>query len=141
MIKAEQVFLHREKMEQPSPALLNLLSGWGSDSTSRRKENVTRNSALSGRQDSWKNLVTPEGRDRRKLIQHSDPSSAVSFTAGTKAPGIITPFQPLIQSVKLCTPICDMLRMSRSSDIRISDRAEKLARNDQGEGSKCCPWF
>lgn len=49
MIKAEQVFLHREKMEQPSPALLNLLSGWGSDSTSRRKENVTRNSALSGK--------------------------------------------------------------------------------------------
>lgn len=56
-------------------------------------------------QASCKNLVTPEGRNGRKLIQHSDPSSAVSSAAGTKAPGIITPFQPLIQSVRLGTPI------------------------------------
>lgn len=39
MIKAEQGFLHHGMMEQPSPALLNLLSGWGSDAASLRPEN------------------------------------------------------------------------------------------------------
>lgn len=74
-------------------------------------------SSWKGRQVSCKNLVTSEGRERRKLIQHSDPSSAVSSAAGTKAPGIIAPFQPLIQSVRLCTP---MVRRWRWATAHIS---------------------